>query len=194
MQTITRAVQSRRERGASSHRSGQSTAAPTSGDASSVGVETLAGRFGLALPTLANVPISYNHEVHSELLYDLCAALVRCGTGRASHWKPSGENGNLFVQKAVREAITDERRELLSRNIEYHLQISGVTDQYGNDTALEANELTLGERYTLRRDDPEVEEPRSPSLQIETAFLALTQALGNYAHNCREFTEVRRLK
>ena len=143
MQTITQPFGGRRERRASLHRSrGPETAAPLR-DAPAIGVATLAGRFGQALPTLENVPTSYEHEVHSELLYDLCACLVRCGIGRPSHWKQSGGSGNRFVQNVIREAITDERLDLLERNLEYHLQVADVIERYGYDRDLESNELAV---------------------------------------------------
>jgi hypothetical protein len=81
--------------------------------------------------------------VHSELLFDFCAALVRCGIAGPTHWKQSGESGNVFVQNAIREAITDNRLDLLQRNLEYHLQIADVIEKYGYDRGLETNELTV---------------------------------------------------
>ena len=103
----------------------------------------MANRFGQALPTLENTATSYSHEVHSELLYDLCASLVRCAMGRPSHWTLSSGSGNQFVHNAIRASITDERLALLQRNIEYHLQIADVIEQYGYDRALESSELAV---------------------------------------------------
>lgn len=143
MQRIPRTVGGRCERRTAVYEPGQPEAAATFGDASASGIETLAGRFGQALPTLENVPASYNHEVHSELLFDLCAALVRCGVARPSHWKQSGGSGDKFVQNAICEAITANRLDLLQRNIDYYLQIADVIEQFGDDRALEANELAV---------------------------------------------------
>lgn len=143
MQTIPRAVRGRRERSPSLHRSGRSAVAPTFRAASTLGVETLARRSGQALPTLESVPTSYNHEVHSELLYDFCAALVRCGVARPSHWKQAGESGNVFAQSAIHEAITTDRLDLLQRNLEYHLQIADIVEQFGYDRELETSELAV---------------------------------------------------
>ena len=143
MQTITRALRGRRQRGPSLQRPSKSAPAPAFGNASTPGVETLARCSGHALPTLENVPTSYNHEVHSELLYDFCAVLVRCGVAGPVHWKQSGENGNAFVQNAIREAITADRLNLLQRNLEYHLQIADVIEKYGYDSALETSELAV---------------------------------------------------
>lgn len=143
MQTITQPLGGRRERRASLHRSrGLKIAAPLR-DAAAIGVATLAGQFGQALPTFENVPTSYEHEVHSELLYDLCACLVRCGIGRPSHWNRSGGRGNRFVQNVIRDAITDERLDLLERNLEYHLQVADVIERYGYDRGLESSELAV---------------------------------------------------
>lgn len=143
MQRIPHPLRGRRDRRASLHRSGgPETAAPLR-DAPATGIETLAGRFGQALPTFENVPTSYEHEVHSELLYDLCACLVRCGIGRPSHWNQSNGSGNQFVQHVIREAITDERLDLLERNLEYHLQVADVIERYGYDRGLESNELAV---------------------------------------------------
>lgn len=143
MQRIPRTVGGRRERRTSAHEPEHPEAAATFGDASASGIETLAGRFGQSLPTLKNVPVSYNHEVHSELLHDLCATLVRCGVALPVHWKQSGGSEDKFVQNAICEAITADRLDLLQRNIDYYLQIADVIEQYGEDRALEANELAV---------------------------------------------------
>jgi hypothetical protein len=143
MQRITRIVRGRRERGTPAHRLGPFPVAPAVRDASTSGITTLARRSGQALPTLETVPTSYNHEVHSELLYDFCAALVRCGVARPSHWKQAGESGNVFAQTAIREAITPDRIDLLQRNLEYYLEIADMVEKYGYDRALESNELVI---------------------------------------------------
>jgi len=49
----------------------------------------------------------------------------------------------VFVQNAIREAITDQRLDLLERNIEYHLQIADVVERFGYERAHETSELTL---------------------------------------------------
>jgi hypothetical protein len=43
-------------------------------------IVTLAPSFMQALPTLDKVQTAYSHEFDAELLYDLCAALVRENT------------------------------------------------------------------------------------------------------------------
>lgn len=143
MQRIPHTVGGRRERRASVYESGQPAAPAALGAASASGIETLARRSGQALPTLENLPASYDHEVHSELLYEFCAALVRCGIARPSHWKQSGESGNEFVQNAIYEVIGADRLDLLQRNLDYHLQIADVIEQYGDDRALETSELAV---------------------------------------------------
>jgi hypothetical protein len=64
-------------------------------------ITTLAPAFGQALPTLRGVPAAYNHEVNAELLYDLCAALVKAGLGSPETWQRCGGNG---VLKVVRDS------------------------------------------------------------------------------------------
>ena len=92
------------------------------------------------MPKLDAVPTSYDHELKAELLYDFCAALVHCGIGTPTLWQESGANGNLFVRHALRDAITQDRLDLLQRNIEYHLNIADVVDRFGDERALEVNE------------------------------------------------------
>jgi hypothetical protein len=98
---------------------------------------------GQCLPDLDGVPTAYSHEMQAELLFDLCAALVRSGIATASHWRETGGNGNLFARQAIREAITQERLDLLQRNIEYHLNIADVIDRFGDERALDVNELVV---------------------------------------------------
>jgi hypothetical protein len=47
------------------------------------------------------------------------------------------------VQNVIREAITDERLDLLERNLEYHLQVADVIERYGYDRGLESSELVV---------------------------------------------------
>jgi hypothetical protein len=143
MQTVASPFRSRLQCGAQSHRPKRPKAPTAVGVASSPGVTTLARRTGQALPSLESVPVSYNHEVHSELLYELCGALVRCGIGQPCHWKQSEASGNVFAQTAIRQAITNKRLELLARNLEYHLQVADVIEHCGDDRALEASELAV---------------------------------------------------
>ena len=48
---------------------------------------TLAPVFTQALPLLGTVPTTYSHEFRAELLYDLCAALVKEGLGGPETWQ-----------------------------------------------------------------------------------------------------------
>jgi hypothetical protein len=76
-------VRSSRPRRIGSHeqvsRDRQPAVGSSIGVAGASGIATLAPACGQALPSLADVPTEYNHEVHGELLYELCAALVREG-------------------------------------------------------------------------------------------------------------------
>jgi len=57
---------------------------PTAGSSDRIiaptGITTLAPAFMQTLPTLDKVQTAYSHEFDAELLYDLCAALVRENT------------------------------------------------------------------------------------------------------------------
>ena len=122
---------------------GRPSSAVARGTASSIGLKTLAPAFGQTLPSLVNVPIAYTHEFHAELLYDLCAALVREGLGTAETWKKCGESSTVFVQHAIMSTVGEDRWNLLTRNVEYHLQISDVADRGGYDTPLADGRLMV---------------------------------------------------
>jgi len=94
-------------------------------------VTTLARGFGQALPMLEGLPTSYSHEFRAELLFELCAALVREGLGTPEAWHKCEENPLVFAQRSVMAAIGEDRWNLLQRNVEYHLQISDVGDEDG---------------------------------------------------------------
>jgi hypothetical protein len=70
-----------------------------------VGITTLAPVFTQALPVLSAVPITYSHEFRAELLYDLCAALVREGLGGPETWRKCEESAVVFAQRAIMESI-----------------------------------------------------------------------------------------
>ena len=122
---------------------GQLSAPDAAGTTSSNGVATLAPAFGQALPSLADVRAEYNHEVNAELVYELCAALVREGLGTAETWKKSGGNALAFAQHAMMSAIGTERGELLQRNVEYHLEVSDQLGRAGSDAELESGQLVV---------------------------------------------------
>ena len=110
---------------------------------SATGVATLAPAFGQALPLLADVRAEYNHEVNAELVYELCAALVREGLGTAETWKKSGGNALAFAQHAIMSAINSERGDILQRNVEYHLEVSDQLGRAGSDAELESGQLVV---------------------------------------------------
>ena len=122
---------------------GKLSAPNTVGTASTSGVETLAPAFGQAMPSLADVRAEYNHEVNAELVYELCAALVREGLGTAETWKKSGGNVLEFAQHAMMNAIGHERGDLLQRNVEYHLEVSDQLGRVGSDAELGSGQLVV---------------------------------------------------
>ena len=122
---------------------GKLSAPNTARTTSANGIATLAPAFGQALPSLADVRAEYNHEVNAELVYELCAALVREGLGTAEIWKKSGGNALAFAQHAMMSAIGSERGDLLQRNVEYHLEVSDQLGRAGSDTELESGQLVV---------------------------------------------------
>jgi len=93
--------------------------------ASSTAVLTcLAPAFVESLPNIDGAPLFYKHELHAELIYDLCAALIRAGIARPEDWEPCGADALSFAKHAVIEAIGVERGELLRRNVEFHMEIA----------------------------------------------------------------------
>ncbi len=108
-----------------------------------VGITTLAPVFTLALPVLGTVPTTYSHEFRAELLYDLCAALVREGVGGLDTWRKCEENAVLFAQRAIIESIGEERFNLLQRNVDYHLSVSDVAERDGADKLLGNGRLAV---------------------------------------------------
>ena len=107
------------------------------------GITTLAPAFGQALPSLADVRAEYSHEVNAELVYELCAALVREGLGTGETWKQLGTNALAFAQNTMMSGIGAERGDLLQRNVEYHLEVSDQLGRAGSDAALESGQLAV---------------------------------------------------
>jgi hypothetical protein len=95
------------------------------------------------LPSLADVRAEYSHEVNAELVYELCAALVREGLGTAETWKKSGGNALTFAQQAMMSGIGAERGDLIQRNVEYHLEVSDQLGRAGRDAELESGQLVV---------------------------------------------------
>jgi len=143
MQRILRSRTSRLRSHPAVCRAGQLSAPNTAGTASTSGVATLAPAFGQAIPSLADVRAEYNHEVNAELVYELCAALVREGLGTAETWKKSGGNVLAFAQHAMMNAIGHERGDLLQRNVEYHLEVSDQLGRAGSDAELGSGQLVV---------------------------------------------------
>jgi hypothetical protein len=107
---------------------------------------SLAPAFGQALPTFEHVPIHYNHEVNGELLYTLCAELVRRGLGTPDTWQKCEQNAVAFVQYSIMAAIGAGRSDLLRRNVEYHIETSDVFSDgysYGSDARVGEGKLCL---------------------------------------------------
>jgi hypothetical protein len=103
----------------------------------------LAPAFGQALPSLEGLPTAYSHEFHAELVYDLCAALVREGLGTAETWQKCGERAIVFAEHAIMRGIGEERWNVLQRNAEYHLEVSDVAERDGLDAPLENGQLAV---------------------------------------------------
>ncbi len=108
-----------------------------------VGIATLAPAFAQGLPTLDTVPTAYSHEFRAELLYDLCAVLVREGLGGQEAWGKCDESAQVFAQRAIMESIGEERWNLLQRNAEYHLTVSDVSERYGDEALLGDGRLAV---------------------------------------------------
>ena len=125
------------------HREPRPTARGTDGVASTAGITLLAPPFAQALPSLAGLPFEYSHEFRAELVYDLCAALVREGLGTSESWKECGESVLVFAKHAIMRAIGEDRWNLLQRNVEYHLEISDVADREGFDEVMGDGQLAI---------------------------------------------------
>jgi hypothetical protein len=95
------------------------------------------------LPSLADVRAEYSHEVNAELIYELCAALVRERLGTAETWKTSGGNALAFAQYAMMHGIGAGRGDLIQRNVEYHLEVSDQLGRAGSDAELESGQLVV---------------------------------------------------
>jgi hypothetical protein len=86
----------------------------------------------VALPSLDGQPVNYSHEVNGEMLFELCAALVRMELGTPKLWSECGEDPLTFARCSIVNRIGADTIELLERNVEYHLE---VTDVVGADSA-----------------------------------------------------------
>ena len=104
---------------------------------------TLAPAFTQALPALATIPTAYSHELRAELLYELCAALAREGLAGPELWRKCEGSSVVFAQRAIMEAIGEDRWNLLQRNVEYHLSVSDVAERDGEDKLLGNGRLAV---------------------------------------------------
>ncbi|MGA7524062.1 MAG: hypothetical protein WBW84_16540 [Acidobacteriaceae bacterium] len=84
------------------------------------------------MPALDGQPVTYSHEVNGEMLFELCAALVRIGLATPELWTECGEDPLVFARRSIVNRIGANTIELLERNVEYHLE---VTDVVGADSA-----------------------------------------------------------
>jgi hypothetical protein len=124
-------------------RRGGSGAAGSRGTVIPTGVEMLAPAFSLTLPVLHGAPAVYSHEFRAELLYELCAVLVREGLAGPEIWRNSEESAVLFAQRAIMQSVGETCWNLLQRNVEYHLTISDVADQDGGEKLLGNGQLAV---------------------------------------------------
>ena len=125
------------------HREPGPHAPGSNGVTDAAGVALLAPAFAQALPSLVGLPTEYSHEFRAELVYDLCAALVREGLGTCESWKKCGESVLVFAKHAIMGAIGEHRWNLLQRNVEYHLEISDVADREGFDEVMGDGQLAI---------------------------------------------------
>ena len=103
----------------------------------------LAPAFAQALPTLAGVPTEYSNEFRAELVYHLCAALLREGLGAPDSWNQCGQSALAFAKHAMMRAMGEERWNLLQRNVEYYLDVSDVAEREGFDQVIGQGRLAV---------------------------------------------------
>ena len=132
MQRISRTLGRRDQRARSLSRGQRAGVASADRNPAAAPVEALAPAFAVALPSLDGQPVKYSHEVNGEMLYALCATLVRMGLGTPALWTECGEDPIAFARRSIANRIGKETIELLERNVEYHLE---VTDVVGADSA-----------------------------------------------------------
>ena len=132
MQRISRTLGRRDQRARSLSRGQRTGVAGADRNPAAPAVATLAPAFAVALPSLNGQPVTYSHEVNGEMLYVLCATLVRMGLGTPVVWTECGEDPLVFARHSIVGRIGKETIELLERNVEYHLE---VTDVVGADSA-----------------------------------------------------------
>jgi hypothetical protein len=124
-------------------RTRRSKSCSTIRDSRATGLSTLGQPFGQALPQLLNLPLEYSHEARAELLYDLCAALVREEMGTPESWAKSEQRPLVFAQEAIMRAIGEERWNLLQRNVEFHLSVTDTIESDSPEVFLDRGRLAL---------------------------------------------------
>ena len=132
MQRIARTRRRRDPRACSLSRGQRAGVAGAHRSPATAPVETLAPAFAQALPSLDRQPVTYSHEVNGEMLYVLCATLVRMGLGTSELWMGCGQDPLAFARRSIVNRIGADTIALLERNVEYHLE---VTDVVGADSA-----------------------------------------------------------
>lgn len=143
MQRVTRSLTLHTRSHGSFRRKRQTVAHGSGGAIAATGVKTLAPAFSQGLPTLDDVPTAYSHEFRAELLYELCAALVRAGLASPETWKKCEGSSVAFAQRAIMESIGERHWNLLRRNVEFHLSVSDVCDRGGEGTPLGEGRLAV---------------------------------------------------
>ena len=143
MQGILRPIERHRRSHSTLCRDRQYSAAGAAGVAPAAGVMTFAPAFSQALPSLVDVRTDYTHETNRELLFQLCAALVREELGNAETWKQADGSAIRFAQSVISGGVGDERNKLLTRNVEYHLLVSDALERYGEDAQLGSGRLAV---------------------------------------------------
>ena len=132
MQRISRTRGRCDQRARSLSRGQRTGVAGAHGNPATPPVETLAPAFAVALPSFDGQPVTYSHEVNGEMLYVLCATLVRMGLGTPALWTGCGEDPLAFARRSIVDRIGKETIALLERNVEYHLEVADVV---GADSA-----------------------------------------------------------
>ena len=143
MQRVTHDVTLDRRSHESLRRTRTPVARRSNGAFASTGVATLAPAFSQGLPPLDSVPTAYSHELRAELLYELCAALVREGLAGPETWEKCEGSSVVFAQRAIMENIGERQWNLLNRNVEYHLSVSDVAERDGEDVPFGKGRLSV---------------------------------------------------
>ena len=123
MQRIPRTLGRRDQRACSLSRARLADAGGAHGNPAAAPVETLAPAFVQALPSLGRQPVTYSHEVNGEMLYELCAILVRMGLGTPELWLECGEDPLVLC------AALDPEPNRCRRRLSYSNATSNITSK-----------------------------------------------------------------